>query len=510
MESTRQALLNLLPCLTCSQCNNLLADPHIMGLCGHVACSACVTSNDACSVCQTPTTQQEIRLDHQMKAVVNCALQLKQMIFDEELDQHPATFIETKTAGDSPQTPCVSKRQDVCNVPTEQLDEGQDVVEKLPEAGDVPAKTKADHNTSSLPAPQAKNLEKRNKLGETLLHAATVKGKIDRVKELLEAGANPNVHDHAGWTPLHEACSHGYLELARLLISHGADVRATSPDGVTPLHDAVMSSNPDVVMLLMMSGADASASTKDGRTPLSLAQNEVIRAALTTVQSVQVPVTDTRTPIPETRCSSVVLLGSGLDEKQEMDLEHCAEILGAELRTSFSQDVTHLVVSCNKEGNCQQRTLKVLNALLTGKWIVSTSWVDKCLREARHVPEAPHEAKGTRQHPNSGAPRKAREHFSSSASPSGLFSDLTICLQGQLDAPPKEDLAALLTLGGATIIPRLPPSLDSKVIVVSQRCGIDASQRGGRVVTVPPSWVLDCVSRFTLCDPEEYLRTTDV
>ena len=49
------------------------------------------------------------------------------------------------------------------------------------------------------------SLEKKNKKGETPLHAATLKGDLDIVANLLGRGANPNTVDHAGWTPLHEA-----------------------------------------------------------------------------------------------------------------------------------------------------------------------------------------------------------------------------------------------------------------------------------------------------------------
>ena len=41
-------------------------------------------------------------------------------------------------------------------------------------------------------------LEKRNHIGETLLHTAAKKCDAKKVKELLESGANPNVTDNAG------------------------------------------------------------------------------------------------------------------------------------------------------------------------------------------------------------------------------------------------------------------------------------------------------------------------
>ena len=51
-------------------------------------------------------------------------------------------------------------------------------------------------------------MERKNKFGEAPLHLAAKKGDAAKVKELLEAGASPNVEDAAGWRPLHEAaCS---------------------------------------------------------------------------------------------------------------------------------------------------------------------------------------------------------------------------------------------------------------------------------------------------------------
>ncbi|EEC07913.1 myotrophin, putative [Ixodes scapularis] len=130
--------------------------------------------------------------------------------------------------------------------------------------------------------PVSKALEKRNKLGETMLQVAAIKGNADRVRQLLEEGADPNVKDHAGWTPLHEACNHGFREVARLLLSHGACVDVAGPGGVTPLHDATVNGHPDIVLLLVRSGATLDAKTSDGLTAQDLAQGEVMRAALCT------------------------------------------------------------------------------------------------------------------------------------------------------------------------------------------------------------------------------------
>lgn len=38
------------------------------------------------------------------------------------------------------------------------------------------------------------------------------------MKQLLAAGADANITDHAGWTPLHEACNHGNVSCLRELL----------------------------------------------------------------------------------------------------------------------------------------------------------------------------------------------------------------------------------------------------------------------------------------------------
>jgi len=69
--------------------------------------------------------------------------------------------------------------------------------------------------------------------------------------------------------------------------------------------------------------------------------------------------------------------------------------------------VTHIVTATNNKKGICPRTIKYLNGVLTGKWIVSYEWIIKCLRHKTWADEAPHEVKGT----NDAAvdtPRRAR------------------------------------------------------------------------------------------------------
>lgn len=67
------------------------------------------------------------------------------------------------------------------------------------------------------------NAAAKNGLKVAALHAAVAGGKIEIVKAVLEAGADPNAQQQAGFRAIHEAGTKANRALAELLIAHGAD-----------------------------------------------------------------------------------------------------------------------------------------------------------------------------------------------------------------------------------------------------------------------------------------------
>jgi uncharacterized protein len=63
------------------------------------------------------------------------------------------------------------------------------------------------------------------------LHSAAAARELAVCALLLEAGADPNAHQHGGYTPLLEAAQQGNTALAELLLRHGADERVRLEDG---------------------------------------------------------------------------------------------------------------------------------------------------------------------------------------------------------------------------------------------------------------------------------------
>ncbi len=101
---------------------------------------------------------------------------------------------------------------------------------------------------------------------------AAMRGDLDTVRELVEAGADVNAPRGDGMTALHWAAVHGNVGMARLLLGAGADPESATRLGAhRPLHVASREGSGEIVAFLVRAGADAGAVTETGVTPLHFA-----------------------------------------------------------------------------------------------------------------------------------------------------------------------------------------------------------------------------------------------
>lgn len=71
----------------------------------------------------------------------------------------------------------------------------------------------------------------KNALKVQALHAAVAGKNLEIVNAVLDAGADPNAQQQAGFRPMHEAGSNANRTLAELLLAHGADPSLPNDQG---------------------------------------------------------------------------------------------------------------------------------------------------------------------------------------------------------------------------------------------------------------------------------------
>ena len=102
-------------------------------------------------------------------------------------------------------------------------------------------------------------------------------GSVDRIRDLIERGADVDVRNDKGQTALHCAARAGFTGIVALLLGHGAQVDAQDAQGATPLAAALRSTVKDkaglqeVVRLLVAAGANADSEDRKGRSPRRIA-----------------------------------------------------------------------------------------------------------------------------------------------------------------------------------------------------------------------------------------------
>ena len=94
---------------------------------------------------------------------------------------------------------------------------------------------------------------------------------LEKVKELVEKGADVNLKDKEGYTALMNASCDSNKEIAEFLVAHGAEINVKGNDGMTALIFASRGGYKDIVELLVNNGADVNIKEKQGMTALMLA-----------------------------------------------------------------------------------------------------------------------------------------------------------------------------------------------------------------------------------------------
>ena len=127
------------------------------------------------------------------------------------------------------------------------------------------------------------NLNPFNTYYDNIARAAA-EDDINKVRELVTSGTNPNQTDEETRTGLHIAAMKGNLSIAAILIKAKAKLDITDKLGNTPLHYAAERNQVEMSKLLLEAGASPDPINRDGVTPLMMAAArgdlEIVRALL--------------------------------------------------------------------------------------------------------------------------------------------------------------------------------------------------------------------------------------
>lgn len=118
--------------------------------------------------------------------------------------------------------------------------------------------------------------EEKVKLGgsgsDAGLASAAARGQVETVRQLLQAGADPNGVNGFGRRPI-QVMMMGSTRVAELLLIHGADPNCADPATLTrPVHDAAREGFLDTLVALHRAGARLDVRDAWGRLPVDLAE----------------------------------------------------------------------------------------------------------------------------------------------------------------------------------------------------------------------------------------------
>ncbi|KAF2893160.1 hypothetical protein ILUMI_13011 [Ignelater luminosus] len=133
-------------------------------------------------------------------------------------------------------------------------------------------------------------LNDTNDGGNTPLHYAILKGKLQIIDLLLSKGASVNTRNYKSETSLHYGAKYGNLEIVDKLIYYKADINAINKKGNTPLHIAILKQKFDIVYSLLSKGADANLKNLNNSTPLHCCANKGDNKLLSTLMSLKVDI----------------------------------------------------------------------------------------------------------------------------------------------------------------------------------------------------------------------------
>ncbi|CAH0403904.1 unnamed protein product [Chilo suppressalis] len=510
----------------CGVCSKMCIKPVTLSKCFHIICAEHFEGLQVCPTCGASLKGCTIYVDDRLGSCVNSA---------KELDKIFENFRPKQTKSNKSDTTVkTSRKRGKANVDSKSKDEN-DEKESKPSSDISNKGKKADLNHTLLSTTSSmkvnKSAEKRNNKGETLLHISCRLGKVDKITELLNEGANPNTKDNAGWTPLHEVVQNGRLDLVKLLLQYNTLIDVPGQSNETPLHEAVRYGHIDIAEELVKNGANINAKNCKGETPLELAVGEMKERLITASEN-----------IIHTQTVNITLISN---LQSQLDFDDIRVFCISQYRTvhnklklltkhhsnlhieqKFTKKVTHLIVDTEEDRRCLS-TLDILQGIVYGVWILTTEWVTKSTEDKLKQFEE-YEITGVGAKEFNG-PKNSR--YNKYKQLPGIFDGCHFYLHNfstkyeitKHIIVTKAILTKLISDAGGIILRRVPnpesiPDSEKLVPYHAVKDGklakcshyiifkdiYEPMYNMQHLKALPIGWLIECIEKYELCDPISY------
>ncbi|KAF6205322.1 hypothetical protein GE061_019492 [Apolygus lucorum] len=320
----------------------------------------------------------------------------------------------------------------------------------------------------------SKALLKRNAKGETVLHQYCSMGftkkksfDLQNLISMIENGANPNTYDAGGVTPMHEAIIYDNLDILKVLLDGGGRVNCYRVPPCTLLHLAVERYEPvevaedstahKILKTLLDYGADKDAKDCFHRRPIDLAKNNAFILEL--LRSYKpVPVIRNELLAPDMPTAVLSCVNDKSSTECMKNFVNHFKIKLVPHKGGLKQEVTHLVVA---EDPCKP-TFLVRQAILSGCFIVTFSWIQESLKQNCILPPDNFEISkpflsNSKEGFVSRRARKSLKELMPKLFAGGQFHVLSNNVQASLEE--KNLIVKLIETGGGAILSREPKSM---------------------------------------------------
>ncbi|KAJ8432895.1 hypothetical protein Cgig2_014482 [Carnegiea gigantea] len=143
-----------------------------------------------------------------------------------------------------------------------------------------------------------------------------------------------------------------------------------------------------------------------------------------------------------------ILCGSALSADEKAMMVKFSKLCGATVTRAWNPDVTHVIAATDANGACS-RTLKVLMAILNGRWILTTEWIKACMQAKSCMDEEPYEIR-LDNHGCCDGPKTGRLRVLSNAP--RLFSGLKFLFTDDFVPTYKHDIQDLIIAAGGAMV----------------------------------------------------------